>query len=698
MRVTPVTALLAVCLSPLAQAQYLQQGLKLVSAGSGGLGSCIAVSADGNTAVLGGPSDSGLTGAIWVFVRNNGTWTQQGPKLVGAGPNVTLGQGTSVAISADGNTILEGDDGGTGGAFVFTRTNGVWTQQGGELTGTNGFLAGEGSSVALSADGNTAFIGGSGDNFAAGAFWIFTRSGGSWTQVGNKVTGAGATGAARLAGSMAVSSDGGTVVVGGSSDANDTGAAWVFTRSNGGWVQQGPKLVGAGATSKTFQNTAVAISADGNTIILGRDLDNNNTGAAWIFTRTNGAWAQQGSKLVGTGAVGQAHQGASVALSGDGNTAVIGGTKDNTLHGATWVFQRSGGVWNQLGNKLTATNGGGFEGSAEAISADAGTIVVGAPANGGVSGAAFVFLGPSSVVPTPGVTTPASGGGFNQQFTFNFYDAGGWQKFTVLDVLINNAIDGRQACYIAFQPTGPNSGSLFLVDDAGDAGGPYQGLSLPSTQSVNNSQCTISGAGSSVSAAGTTVTLTLAISFSPSFAGNKIFYIAAQDTGANSGWQPQGTWNVPGTGLAGPGVTGMTNAYSIGLTQTYTFTFTDSKGWQDITVANVLINSAINGVGACYIAFLPAGAGSGAIDLVDNAGDAAGPYQGLTLPSTSAVSNGQCTISGAGSSVTASGTTLQLTLAVTFTPGFGGNRIVYAAAGSATQNSGWQAIGTVLVQ
>ena len=122
------------------------------------------------------------------------------------------------------------------------------------------------------------------------------------------------------------------------------------------------------------------------------------------------------------------------------------------------------------------------------------------------------------------------------------------------------------------------------------------------------------------------------------------------------------------------------------------------KGWQDITVANVLINSAINGVGACYIAFLPAGAGSGAIDLVDNAGDAAGPYQGLTLPSTSAVSNGQCTISGAGSSVTASGTTLQLTLAVTFTPGFGGNRIVYAAAGSATQNSGWQAIGTVLVQ
>jgi hypothetical protein len=43
-------------------------------------------------------------------------------------------------------------------------------------------------------------------------------------------------------------------------------------------------------------------------------------GAAWVYTRSNGVWTQQGSKLVGTGAVGNAEQGWSVSLSSDGNT------------------------------------------------------------------------------------------------------------------------------------------------------------------------------------------------------------------------------------------------------------------------------------------------------------------------------------------------------------------------------------------
>jgi hypothetical protein len=63
-----------------------------------------------------------------------------------------------------------------------------------------------------------------------------------------------------------------------------------------------------------------------------------NTGATWVFTRNNGVWTQQGSKLVGTGAVGKAHQGISVALSADGNTAISGGESDNSGVGAAWVF------------------------------------------------------------------------------------------------------------------------------------------------------------------------------------------------------------------------------------------------------------------------------------------------------------------------------------------------------------------------
>jgi hypothetical protein len=74
---------------------------------------------------------------------------------------------------------------------------------------------------------------------------------------------------------------------------------------------------------------------------MGGYADNFDTGAAWVFTRSNGVWTQLGSKLVGTGAVGQfpAEQGVSVALSADGrSTAVIGGPEDNGAFGAAWVF------------------------------------------------------------------------------------------------------------------------------------------------------------------------------------------------------------------------------------------------------------------------------------------------------------------------------------------------------------------------
>jgi hypothetical protein len=57
-------------------------------------------------------------------------------------------------------------------------------------------------------------------------------------------------------------------------------------------------------------------------------------------------WRRIGSrnKLVGTGAVGGAFEGRSVALSGDGNTALVGGAYDNSSTGAVWVFTRHDGV------------------------------------------------------------------------------------------------------------------------------------------------------------------------------------------------------------------------------------------------------------------------------------------------------------------------------------------------------------------
>jgi hypothetical protein len=74
---------------------------------------------------------------------------------------------------------------------------------------------------------------------------------------------------------------------------------------------------------------------------VGGPYDNNYAGAAWVYTRSNGAWTQQGTKLVGTGAVnGPVQQGWSVSLSGDGNTTVVGGPYDNNQTRAAWVFSR----------------------------------------------------------------------------------------------------------------------------------------------------------------------------------------------------------------------------------------------------------------------------------------------------------------------------------------------------------------------
>ena len=118
------------------------------------------------------------------------------------------------------------------------------------------------------------------------------------------------------------------------------GAVWVYTRDNSSnWTQQA-KLVGSGEVNiggyGYGQGRSVALSGDGNTALVGGFDDNNVLGAVWVFTRdSSGNWTQQGDKLVGTGAVGPlVGQGSSVALSGDGNTALAGGFYDNNHFGS----------------------------------------------------------------------------------------------------------------------------------------------------------------------------------------------------------------------------------------------------------------------------------------------------------------------------------------------------------------------------
>ncbi|HTY58255.1 MAG TPA: hypothetical protein VMF59_05530, partial [Bacteroidota bacterium] len=198
-----------------------------------------------------------------------------------------------------------------------------------------------------------------------------------FTQQGNKLFGTGAGNADPGQGwSVALSSDGNTAIVGGIFDNHTRGASWIFTRASGLWSQQGNKLAGTGEFDDVaYQGYAVALSADGNTALVGADDDSNEVGAAWVFVRTGTTWAQQGSKLVGTNGIEIVYQGTSVSLSADGNTAFIGGPRDDNYVGAVWAFSRSGGVWTQEGNKILCTGSAGSPhlGQSVSLSGDGNT-------------------------------------------------------------------------------------------------------------------------------------------------------------------------------------------------------------------------------------------------------------------------------------------------------------------------------------
>ena len=244
----------------------------------------------------------------------------------------------------------------------------------------------------------------------------------------------GESGTADFGTSVALSDDGSTALVGASGDNNLHGAAWVFTRSGSVWSQQGAKLIGdctgscsgpngTGESGQGEFGVSVALSDDGNTALIGGQGDGE--GAAWVFTRSGSVWSQQGTKLIsdcvsacsgpnGTG--GGGYFGLSVALSGDGDTALIGARGDRSDEGAAWVFTRSGSVWSQQGTKLvgdcvsacSGPNGTGANTSGEilgglafgtsvALSDSGDTALIGAPGDSSGAGAAWVFTRSGSV-------------------------------------------------------------------------------------------------------------------------------------------------------------------------------------------------------------------------------------------------------------------------------------------------------------
>ena len=389
-------------------------------------GYSVSISGDGNTAIIGAyqEDDTGFVyeaGAAYIFTRSGGTWTQQ-QKIQASDRQVGDRFGHSVSLSSDGNTAIIGayreDTGGSeaGAAYVFTLSGGTWTQQqkiqASDIQAVDYF----GYSVSLSSDGNTALIGAyredtGGSN--AGAAYIFTRSGGTWTQQ-QKIQASDKQADVRFGYSVSLSSDGNTAIIGAYQEdtgGNNAGAAYVFTLSGGTWTQQ-QKIQASDAQAYDEFGHSVSLSSDGNTAIIGAYQEDDTgfvyeAGAAYIFTRSSGTWTQQ-QKIQASDIQAGDYFGYSVSLSSDGNTALIGAYREDTVDtdaGAVYVFTLSGGTWTQQ-QKIQASDAQASDnfGYSVSLSSDGNTAIIGAYREDTVdtdAGAAYIFTSTS----TPGSET-----------------------------------------------------------------------------------------------------------------------------------------------------------------------------------------------------------------------------------------------------------------------------------------------------
>jgi IPT/TIG domain/FG-GAP repeat len=408
---------------PLLIDPFIQEAEALRGSGFGGFGESVAVSGDGATAIVGAPSQDAVEGkehkegAVYVFARSHGKWVQQGGALGKNGSLATPasfagGQfGASVAISANGNVALVGSPdsrAGAGLAWVFTRSGSDW-DAGQRLFNSSNVEHQRrfGGQVAISADASTALVSAEGVEGEPAAI-IFTRSGSAWSPR-QRIEG--------LRGGLALSSDGGTLLIG----------ATVFARSGSSWTQQGPTLSGSNQVGVTGFGASTALSADGGTALIGGPEDNRCTscvrataGAAWAFTRSGSTWTQQGAKLTASGAHVEGHFGEAVALSGNGDVALIGAPGNGRVEpvepGAVYVFERSGSTFAQRGQFTPAgarwdeelDNGPTEFGTGVAVSESGRTAI--AAASDFEEGWASAFADPATVSAISPASGPRAGG------------------------------------------------------------------------------------------------------------------------------------------------------------------------------------------------------------------------------------------------------------------------------------------------
>jgi hypothetical protein len=397
------------------------------------------------------------------------------PRLTGAGDAVELldGQGNPIlgyaklkAWDADGKILasrMEVEQGRIAlvvsdatARYPVTVDPLITSQQakfGPEFTGSGAATDYFGYSVALS--GDTALIGAYQDDDNgndSGSAYLFTRSGANWNLQAKLIA---SDGAASDCFGYSVALSGDTALLGAYGDddkGSNSGSAYVFTRSGASWTQQAKLTAGDGAAGDRF-GWSVALSGD--TALVGAYLDDDNgadSGSVYVFTLSGASWTQQAKLVSGDGAATD-YFGISVALSGD--TALVSAYCDDdngAESGSAYVFTRSGASWTQQA-KLTAGDGAASDcfGCSAALSGD--TALVGAHQdddNGAESGSAYVFT--------------RSGASWTQQAKLTASDGAASDRFGC-----SVSVSGDTALVGAYldDDKGPASGSAYVFTRSG---------------------------------------------------------------------------------------------------------------------------------------------------------------------------------------------------------------------------------------
>jgi len=332
----------------------------LASDGAAGDNFGCYVSLHADTALVGAwlDDDNGdMSGSAYVFTRSGTIWTQQ---AIFHALDSTTGDLFGWSVSLGNDTALIGaywdDDNGdkSGSAYVFTRTGTTWTQQA-KLLAPDGH-SGDYFGYSVSLSGDTALISAPLDDDngdASGSTYVFTRTGITWTQQTKLLASDGAIGD-NFGNRVFLAGD--TALIGADADDDIQGSAYVYTRTGITWNQQ-TKLIASDGQSEDFFGSFVSLSDD--TALIGAPGDDDNgdwSGSAYVFTRIDTTWTQQ-AKLLASDGYAWDYFGDSVSLSGD--TALITAPQDDDNgddSGSAYVFTRTGTTWTQQ-QKLIASDG-----------------------------------------------------------------------------------------------------------------------------------------------------------------------------------------------------------------------------------------------------------------------------------------------------------------------------------------------------